>query len=187
MLWNILQDHAEVEVENSLLFFGIRRTEIAPGFTLDDLKEEIAAEAVRTFIQDTEGKKTRQTIFSSVLSEFLRDQKPGNAFPYLLRNSDMFDRRLKEGLAIYLAEHSPEKLAEQAREEALGFSEKLEKIIGGLETKSLSIPAAVLLAVKEVGPGAGWTVINIIIAASAVTYGITMWAVDHSQQRYSLC
>jgi hypothetical protein len=182
-LWAILYDQKQADLNGSLLFFGIiRRTEIAPGFGMDDLKDNIFTDGVAKFINDTEGKKTRSTIFNSVLSEFLRDQNPAKGFRYLLHNSEMFDRRLKEGLAIYLAEHSPEVLAEQARKSGLEFSEKLEKIIGGLEAKSLSIPAAVLLAVKEVAPGEGFTIVNSIIVVSAFTYALTMALVDKSQR-----
>lgn len=182
-LWGVLTNQAQHTdtTTGALLFFGLRRTEIVPGFGLDDLSDEIATAEIERFVGDTDRQKTRAEIFTAVLSEFLRDQKPEAAFRWVLRGSKLFARRLKEGLSIYLAEHSPEKLAEKARDAALGLSEKLEKIIGGLEAKSLSVPAAVLLAVKEVQQGAGWTLLNGIIVVSALSYAGTMTLVHRSQ------
>lgn len=182
-LWGVLTNQAQHTdmTTGALLFFGLRRTEIVPGFELDDLSDEIAIAEIERFVGDTDRQKTRAEIFSAVLSEFLRDQKSEAAFRWVLRGSKLFARRLKEGLAIYLAEHSPEKLAEKARDAALGLSEKLEKIISGLEAKSLSVPAAVLLAVKEVEQGAGWTLLNGIIVVSALSYAATMTLVHRSQ------
>jgi hypothetical protein len=182
-LWSLLQlqaDHIS-SIDNSLLFFGIRRIEISPGFGQDDLESDICVDEIEAFVRETDRQKTRAEIFTSVLSEFLRDQSPARNFRSLLVGSQIFARRLKEGLAIYLADNSPEKLADEARKSELELSEKLEKIIGGLEAKSLSIPAAVLLAVKEVAPGAGITTINLLILGSAIGYGVTMTLVDASQ------
>lgn len=182
-LWAVLQGQAHHidDGTGALLFFGLRRTEICPGFTVEDLAGDIAVEEIEAFIRDEDRKTTRAEIFASTLSEFLRDHNGAMAFRVLLRGSDRFARRLKEGLAIFLAEHSPEKLAEEAKSAGLGISEKLEKIIGGLETKSLTIPAALLLAVKDVEPGAGTTGINLIIVAAVLTYAVTMTLVHRSQ------
>ena len=182
-LWGVLTNQAQHTDATTgvLLFFGLRRTEIVPGFELGDLSDEIAIAEIERFVGDTDRQKTRAEIFNSVLSEFLRDQKSEAAFRWVLRGSKLFAQRLKEGLAIYLAERSPEKLAEKARDAAFGLSEKLEKIIGGLEAKSLSVPAAVLLAVKEVEQGAGWTLLNGIIVVSALSYAGTMTLVHRSQ------
>jgi len=183
-LWDILRKNAQhVQTSNdSLLYFGIRRTEIKPGFELADLSNDIAVDDIKAFVDETDRKQTREEIFEAVLSEFLRDQQSDNAFRWILRGSVTFARRLKEGMAIYLSENSPEKLAAQATDAAFALSEKLEKAIGGLEAKSLSIPAAVLLAVKEVDLGEGFTTLNWIIFLSALTYAITMTFVHTSQK-----
>ena len=182
-LWSLLERQAEHvdSSSGSLLFFGLRRTEISPGFGADDLTDQIAVQEIEAFVANPDRKATRAEIFAAALSEFLRDQSNATAFRVLLRDTGRFARRLREGLAIYLAEHSPEKLAGEAKSAALTLSEKLEKVIGGLETKSLSIPAALLLAVKDVEAGAGITGINVIIIAAALTYGVTMTLVHWSQ------
>jgi hypothetical protein len=182
--WEILQNRAEhTDISNgALLFFGIRRTQITPGFGLEDITAAIAIQEIEDFVDNVDRQETRREIFASVLSEFLRDQNPANAFPRLLRESETFARRLKEGMAIYLAEHSPEKLAEEARVAGFELSEKLENLIASLEVKSLSIPVAILLAVKEVDQGAGITALNAVIAASALGYGLTMTFVHESQK-----
>ncbi|MGC4074917.1 MAG: hypothetical protein QM760_20945 [Nibricoccus sp.] len=182
-LWQLLRAHAQHEEEStgSLLFFNLRRTEVQPGFDASDLEQDILVRDIDGFLSNSDRAETRTEIFASVLSEFLRDHKPAAAFRAILRDSVRFARRLKEGLAIYLSEHSPQKLAEEAKASAIGLSEKLEKLIGGLETKSLSIPVAVLLAVKDIAPGGGFTALNSIVAASALTYAITMTLVHQSQ------
>jgi hypothetical protein len=182
--WKVLQDRADhIDSSNgNLLFFGIRRTEIAPGFGLEDIMDGVAVQEIEGFVGNLDRQETRYEILASVLSEFLRDQNPANAFPRLLRDSVTFARRLKEGMAIYLAEHSPEKLAEEGRVAGLELSEKLENLIASLEVKSLSIPVAILLAVKEVDQGAGMTALNTVIAASAVGYALTMTFVHQSQK-----
>lgn len=182
-LWSLLerQSHHIESSSGALLYFGLRKIEILPGFNASDLSDEISSAQIADFVEQPERLDTRREIFISVLSEFLRDQTPGNAFRWLLRATDVFGRRLREGMAIYLAEHSPEKLVQEAKSAALTLSEKLEKIIAGVETKGLSVPAALLLAVKEVQQGAGITTLNCVIAISAITYAMTMLFVHQSQ------
>jgi hypothetical protein len=185
-LWGLLREQADyVTSSQALLFFGIRRTEILPRYEVADLREEIALQEIHEFITNPDRQKTRREIFRSVLSELLRDQQPERAFAYLLRVNTLFARRLKEGLAIYLATHSPEKLAEEAAAQHLELAERLEKVISGIEAKSLSIPAAVLLAIKEVKLGEGWITLNTIILAAALLYLIAM-TVAHFSQRAML-
>jgi len=183
-LWRIIEGQAEHSVASTrqLLFFGIRKTEIAPGFSLKDLAEDIAVAEILDFAANPDRVETRKEIFRSVLSEFLQDQKPDRAFSYLLRQSALFARRLKEGLAIYLSDHSPEKLAKQAQSAYLDLADKLEKIVSGMEAKSLSIPAAVLLAVKESDFGRNWTALNVLIIVATFLYLITMLIVFLSQR-----
>jgi hypothetical protein len=116
------------------------------------------------------------------LSEFLQDQSCDRAFAYILRQSPLFARRLKEGLAIYLSEHSPEKLAEEAEAKYMELAEKLENIVGGMEAKSLTIPAAILLAVREADFGERFTTLNVIILISTALYSLTMIVVFISQK-----
>ena len=54
-----------------------------------------------------------------------------------------------------------------------------------METKSLTIPAAVLLAVKEVQLGAHWTTLNTMILAASLLYLLAM-AVAHFSQSSTL-
>jgi len=170
-LWQAFESQAEhaVQATHHLLFFGIRKTEIAPRFSIKDLEDaDIALPEISEFITNTDRKETRKEIFHSVLSEFLQYQDVDRAFSYLLRQSTMFARKLKEGLAIYLSEHSPEKLAQEARAKYLELVDKLEKIISGMEAKSLTIPAAVLLAVSQPSiPATSTTVAATHPAASA--------------------
>lgn len=182
-LWHVLKgqaDHVD-ETTGALLFFGPRRTVVAPGFGEADLGADLATEQIREFVDDPDRQSVRREIFSAVLSEFLRDTSEANAFRFLLRDSFRLARRLREGLAIYLAENSAEKLLEQVRRTSLEFSEKLEKVITGLETKSLTVPVALLLAVKDLQPGMGLTSLNLIFLCSALIYAGTMTLVHRSQ------
>lgn len=183
-LWQALARQAACAdtTDGSLLYFGSRRTKIVPGFSISDLAEDIATERIVKFLENPDQLETRREIFDSALSEFLRDIDSASAFSRLLRGSAQFAARLKEGMAIFLAEHSPQKLTAEARRAALDLSEKLEKIIGGLEAKSLAIPAALLLAIKEVDPGAGYTALNVFLLAATATYGLTMTFVHLSQR-----
>lgn len=183
-LWQTLEGQAEhcVTASRTLLFFGLRRTEIIPRFAVKDLAEDLAVDEIFDFIANQDRAETRKEIFRSVLSEFLQNQSPDRAFSYLLRQSVLFARRLKEGLAIYLSEHSPEWLAKAAQASYLGLAENLEKIVSGMEAKSLSIPAAVLLAVKEVEFGAKWTTLNALILIATALYFVTMCFVFASQR-----
>ena len=181
-LWALLQTLADHSTDTqSLMFFGIRRTEIEPNYAIADLEDDIAFKEISEFISQEDRHETRTEIFRSVLSELLRDQKPERAFAYLLRVSSLFARRLTEGLAIYLSSNSPEKLNEEAVAKHFELAEKLEKVIGGMEAKSLTIPAAVLLAVKEVKFGGGWVTLNTIILVSAALYFAAMTAAHLSQ------
>lgn len=182
-LWRLLLGRAEHQdaATNALLFFGLRRTEILPGFNTSDLKFNIWTDEIREFIQSPDANRVRLQIFSSALSEFLRDQNNGSAFPYLLRTSEHFARRLREGMAVHLAENSPEKLALEGQKSALEFSEKLEKVVSGLETKSLAIPVALLLSVKDIQAGAGVTTLNAMLVLSVLLFAVTMTLVHLSQ------
>jgi hypothetical protein len=185
-LWACIRGQAEhIADTESLMFFGIRRIEIVPRFEARDLKEDISLKEISDFINNRDRKETRAEIFRSVLSEFLRDRQPERAFAYVLRSSTLFARRLVEGLAIYLSANSPEKLTEEATAKHFELAEKLEKVITGMEAKSLSIPAAVLLAIKEVHFGERWVALNVIILGSAVLYLAAM-TVAHFSQRAML-
>jgi hypothetical protein len=183
-LWELIENRADYRLQATrhLFFFGVRKTEIAPSFSVKDLGEPIALEAIHKFVSNTDRAETRGEIFQSALSRFLKDQKSDQAFSYLLRKSDIFAKRLKEGLAIFLSEHSPEKLAQEAQEKYLEFVEKLEKVVSGIGAKSLTIPAAVLFAVKEAEFGQKWTTLNSIILISTVLYLATMFVVFLSQR-----
>ncbi len=183
-LWGALEAQAEHSVldTRNILFFGIRRTELSPKFTIAELREGVALTQISGFINESDRQETRKEIFQSVISEFLQDQKADRAFGYLLRQSALFARRLKEGLAIFLSEHSPEKLAQEAQSRYLKLAEQLERIVGGMEAKSLSIPAAVLFAVKEAEIGARFTTLNFVIIIATFLYLITMLIMFLSQR-----
>lgn len=185
--WALLQRLADHTTDTqSLMFFGIRRTEMEANYGIADLEDEdIAFNEISEFINQEDRHETRKEIFRSVLSELLRDQRPDRAFAYLIRASGLFARRLAEGLAIYLSTNSPERLNEEAVAKHFELAEKLEKVIGGMEAKSLTIPAAVLLAVKEVRFGEGWVTLNTIIFVSAALYFAAM-TVAHLSQRAML-
>jgi hypothetical protein len=185
-LWKRLGDNAEhTTASGSLLFFGRRRTEIRPGFDLNDLAEDIAVEEVEQFLDNQERPEIRKNIFRSAIEKFLRDQKVEKAFSYLLRSTGPFAQRLNEHWKTYISNYSPDKANRQAVIKHLEFTEKLEKIISGMEAKSLTIPAAVLLAVKEVQFGAGWTTLNTMILTASVLYLLAM-AVAHLSQSSTL-
>jgi len=116
---------------------------------------------------------------SSALTQCLADSEPNNALALLLRRSDLFATRLEEALAIFLKENSPEKLSEQAKKKHFEISEKLEKLITSLEAKSLSIPVAILLSVKEVAQDK--PILNIIILMACGLFIITMLVLCLSQ------
>lgn len=188
----------------SVLFFGVERMEILPAFALGDLASDIEVDAVKRFqsarippeilqtlrsgldaltgddvdelkqFLEKQSSDIRTDIFRSVLSEFLRDQRREDAFACLLRSSGKFVQRLNEAWKIYISTFSPEKLNEQALAKHLELTEKLEKIIGGMEVKGLTIPAAILLAVKEVQFGAHWTTLNTMILVASVVYVLAM-------------
>jgi len=185
-LWTCIRSQAEHITDTaSLMFFGIRRIEIVPCFETRDLRKDVSLKEISDFLNNPDRKETRAEIFRSVLSEFLRDRQPERAFAYLLRTSGLFARRLVEGLAIYLSANSPEKLTEEATAKHFELAEKLEKVISGMEAKSLSIPAAVLLAIKEVHFGERWVTLNVIILGSAFLYFAAM-TVAHFSQRAML-
>lgn len=182
-LWRLLEaraDHSE-EGTGALLFFGVRRTQIHCGFKLTELPPRGAIGEVEAFLQDRDRGATRLQIFQAELSDFLRDCHPRECFARLLQGCDRFARRLREGLAIYLSEHSPQKLADEAKASALTLSEKLEKVISGLETKSLTIPVALILAAKDVAPGSGFTPLNLAIVGASLLFAVTMTFVHLSQ------
>lgn len=182
-LWTLLQSKADhISDTKSLMFFGLRRTELEANYDPADLDEDIAFEEISEFTNDQDRQDTRTEIFRSVLSELLRDQKTERGFAYLLRKSRLFARRLSEGLAIYLSTNSPEKLSEQAVAKHFELAEKLEKVITGMEAKSLTIPVAVLFAVKEVKFGERWVTLNTIIFISAALYFIAMTLAHFSQR-----
>lgn len=173
-LWEMLVEWGDhTSAEGTILFFGLRLLEIAPGFEKRDLKDNDVV-SIQQFKEEADRQEVRKAIFKSVLSELLRDQLPDRAFAYLLGKTSLFSLRLKEGLTIYLSEHSPEKLQQEAEKQLLEFSEKVEKLVSGLEAKSLTIPAALLVAFKEVAAGAGLTTFNGVTLGTTVLYGATM-------------
>lgn len=182
-LWQLLAEYADYENQaaGELLYFGLRKIALSEGLEAKSLCVDIAYAEIAAFLKNPDRAAVRREIFVAQLSEFLRDQDSASAFPFLLRGSDAFTRRLREGFAIYLAELSPGKLATEAKNAALALSERLEKVIGGLEAKSLSIPVALLLAVKDVSAGGGLMMINGVLLSSALLYGLTMSFAHRSQ------
>jgi len=185
-LWELLRNQAgHVEAHGPLLFFGIRRIEIAPGFKAEDLERGVATSEIRDFLRNEDRRETRREIFASALSEFLRDQNAEQSFPYLLRESNRFARRLREGLALFLSEHSPEKLAEDGLKNHFELAERVEKTVTAIELKSLTIPISLILVANHVEAGAGWTPSNLIILTSVVLYLLVM-TIAHSSHLTTL-
>lgn len=175
-MWEILESQAHhTSASGSLLFFSLWKVEIAQGFQIDDLRNvEAAVAEIDAFISNSDRQDTRREIFTSSLAAFLRDQNPSEAFAHILRGAERFARRLREGLALFLFENSPEKLAEEGRKQHFELAEKLEKTVNTVELKALSIPLALLLVVKQAEPGNGWTVINGIMVVAVVLYWLAM-------------
>ncbi len=176
--WQLLKTMCDHELEDGgLLFLGVRRVEIANGFTRKDLMPSQIPEIIK-FTRDLDREEVRKEIFKSMLMDILVEQRPENAFSYLLANLKLFARRLKEGLAIYLSDRSPAKLQREAEGKALSYTEKLDKLLSAMETKSFTIPAALLLAYKEVQPGAPtWSGANCVVLVTTSLYFLTMiWA-----------
>jgi len=174
-LWKVLEDYTHhTSGSGSLLYFGIRRTEIRPGFMLADLERTIELDEIEAFISNGDRHETRVEIFNAALSEFLKDQNPDRAFAYLLRENERFARRLREGLALFLSQHSPEKLEEEGRALHFDIADKLEKSVQAIELKSLSIPVSLLLVVKQIEASQGWSVTNSILISAVSLYAVAM-------------
>lgn len=182
-LWILLCEYAHYQdrVTKKICFFGIRKTEIAPNFNIDDLANPVDVSMIEAFVRASDAIEIRKEILASRISHHLKDQDPDRNFSFLLRTTGLFTRGLKEAMSIYLSEHSPEKLADEATKVAVDFTEKVEKIVGGLETKSLTIPAAVLLAYKEVDLSQTAVVGNIMIVFSTILYLAAMLWVWYTQ------
>lgn len=175
-MWEILEGQAHhTAASGALLFFGLWKVEISPGFALNDVRGISAGvRDVDIFMSNPDRQDTRREIFSSALSEFLRDQDPWDAFAHILRGIDRFARRLREGLALFLYENSPEKLAEEGRKQHFELAEKLDKTVGSIELKALSIPISLLLVVKQAEAGNGLTILNGILIAAVILYWLAM-------------
>jgi hypothetical protein len=151
-LWNLLKGfcHHPDKTTDSLWFFGIRKTEITPHFTITDLQPPLDIKAVSAFMEPSDARETRKDILVSRVTQHLKDMTPEKRFSFLLSSIEVFARGLNEAMNIYLCEHSPEKLADEAAKYAMDFTEKVEKIVSALEAKSLAIPAAIWLAYKDI-------------------------------------
>lgn len=182
-LWKLLQNWSDhVQDDGTILYFGLRRIAIDPGFSEVELPDDTNAIIEIEAFKDTQDRSDiRKEIFKTVLAEQLRDQNPDRAFACILKTTCVFARRLKESLAIYLSEHSPVRLQQEAEKRALEFSEKLEKLISGLELKSLTIAPALLVAFKESLPGQGAVPLNAVTFFAALIYGVSMTWGHHSQ------
>lgn len=183
-LWNILKSTADhLNAEGNLMFFGPKPSEIMPGFDRENLERKPLWEpGIRKFISDPDRQEVRHQIFRACLGDLLRDTTPEHAFRSFLQSTDVFERHLREGMAMYLADNTPEKLATEGRASAMTLSESLEKIIAGLEAKGLTVPAALLLAVKDMQPGTGIGGLNAVISASLFIFAATMFFIDRSQR-----
>ncbi len=181
--WNLLKEISDHQQEDgTLLFFSIRKVEVSIGFAKADLGgSEIPW--ILKFARDLDREEVRREIFKSMLAEMLVDQSPEKAFSFLLNSLKPFSRRLKEGLAVYLSDHSPAKLQKGAEEKALSYTEKIDKLVSGMEAKSLTIPAALLVAYKEAAAGEPLLMGgNLVVLVTAMLYLLTMvWA--HFTQR----
>jgi hypothetical protein len=177
-LWNMLdsQDHHKTE-SGALLFFGLRRIEIAPNYSIKDLAALAGEEGIteiEKFVLNEDRIDTRREIFNSALSEYLKDYDSSDAFGHIVRANDRFARRLREGLALFLSENSPEKLAEEGRRQHFELAEKVEKGIHSVEIKALTVPVALLLIVSQIERGEGMNVPNAIILSAVVVYWVVM-------------
>lgn len=147
-----------------------------------DLTSEIRWQVIDQFLNDEVQKEARMEVFTSAICDFLKDQTPENSFSWILKGSEALERRVKEGWNIYLASISPEKIASEARSKALEISERIEKLVTNAELKGLSIPAVILLSIKDVAIGKGFTMINSIILISTFIYILAMAFGFHSQR-----
>lgn len=186
-LWGVIKsqaDHTD-DALGYMLFFGIRRTEIKAGFSREDLSGEILSKKIGDFINNEDRKKTRSEIFRHALSDFLKEHNPKEAFSYLLRESARFELRLREGLALFLTEHTPDKLAEEGKQIYYDIAEKIDKTVSSIELKSLTIPISLLLIVKEVERGQGLNMVNSCIVLAMALYVVAMsFALSSHVARY---
>ena len=120
-LWNILKSCADhLNAEGNLMYFGPKPSEIMPGFDLEILeRRQLWEPGIRKFISDRDRLEVRQQIFRSCLGDLLRDTTPDHAFRTFLQSTDVFERHLREGMAMYLADNTPEKLATEGRASAM--------------------------------------------------------------------
>ncbi|GAA5135262.1 hypothetical protein GCM10023213_08210 [Prosthecobacter algae] len=170
-LWQLLRIYAHHQDgdTDSLWFFGVRKTEIQPGFSLKELSSPLDLSSVASFMEASDATEIRKEILASRIAAHLDGQDPETRFSYLLSSLPRFARGLREQMSIYLCEHSPEKLEEEAKLAAVEFAGKMETIVSGLETKGLTVPIALFLAYKEVNKDMG-PLGNSAIVLSAVLY-----------------
>ena len=182
-LWAIFckEAHHVDRLSRDLLYFSTRRTQIAPGFTVTDLQSLTSIDPIKNFLRNEENSETRKEIFSAVISDYLCDHEREDSFAVILRSVKIIGKRLREGLAIYLAANSPAKLAATARSEYLVLSEKLDKIISSIEVKSLAIPAGLLLCAKEAEKGAFVSALNFVLFTSVGVFIHLMYKVAATQ------
>lgn len=181
-LWSLLEGLCHhKDSSDSLIFYGQRRVEMAPVFHATDLCHPIQIEKLRRFVRDADKEEVKREIFLSVISDLAKDHGPDTAFRFLLTRTGLLAQRLQEGLSVFLATNSPKKLVDEARSQAIGLSEKLEKIVSSLELKGLAVPAAMVLSVKEVEKGAGWTGLNLVLIFSTGLFFLAMLIVYRSQ------
>jgi hypothetical protein len=168
-----LQDHKSPD--GNILFFHLQKLEICVRFDVGDLNWKVFSREIADFVGDVRAPDRKHLeIFRGVLCTFLRNELREERLGYLIRRSEDFTRTLNESLALYLSENSPQKLFEEAQKNWLSLTEKLEKVILGMEAKSLSIPVALLLAVKEVELGLRLTPINVVILGASLLFAVTL-------------
>lgn len=182
-LWTLLKREAEHvdQLSSDLLYFSTRRTQISPGFKVSDLQSLKSIGSITDFIECEENNSTRKEIFSAVISEYLQDHDREDSFAVILRSVKIIGKRLREGLAIYLAANSPAKLAAAARTEYLSLSEKLDKLINSIEVKSLAIPAGLLLCAKEAEKGVPFSALNFVLYITVGVFIYVMHKVADTQ------
>ncbi|MDC7714602.1 hypothetical protein PQU96_10775 [Vogesella sp. LYT5W] len=166
----------------SLIFLHKEKIELAPEYTISDLRELPGIVGFQSdFIESTTHKEQKKTIVKTVLLEMFagRGRVP---FAELLVQFRDFMEKVHASYQLYVSEFSFQKVKELIEKEKLDATIKLNKVFSDIQNQLLAVPAALILAGGQMENSHDWTGKNVLIWLGVLVFAILMTLLVRNQR-----
>lgn len=171
----------------SFVLFDTYDLVLKPSYKHSDLNSEFPMEDLKSFFGRSDQQPLRKEVFIGTLCDFLKDIPPGQMAGRLLKDhsGDQFVKRLNSNFKLCQKDLRVDERLKGLRSELSDLSERVAKIVLGLEAKALAIPGAIIVSAKVIGVDGGWSLANSAVFVGLVLLSLVTSAAFFAQKSIS--